>query len=407
MIKVLVAGQTPPPYGGQAVIIEQFVRSKLADVQLIHVRMGFSSDMKEVGRVRFSKITSLISLICRIYYCRIVHGTRIFHYPPGGPDKVPMYRDIAILLATRWLFDKTILHFHAGGVSELYPQLPRWQQWLFRRAFYGADAAIRISDLNPPDGERMKAKRDYVVPYGIQDCCPAGILPRAVVETSAERPLKILFVGIICESKGIWVLLDACQRLAARGIPFVLEIMGQPHDEQFLARTKELIVEKNLQEHVRFLGVLTGRDKWDAYARADVFCMPTFFNCETFGLVFAEAMCMGLPTVGTQWRGVPSVVADGETGFLVEIKDPEAVADRLAQLAADGALRVRMGQAGRAKFEREFILQRDLERMREVLLEVAGEMPGTSAARQPALSETSAALPPMPHRRVETRETIA
>ena len=141
MLKVLVVGQTPPPYGGQAIMISRFVNCKMSDVSLIHARMGFSAHMNEVGRVRFSKITHMLGLIARIIYHRVVSGAQILYYPPAGPDRVPMFRDFVILISTRWLFDKTIFHYHSGGISELYDQLPRWQQWLFRRAYFGADAA--------------------------------------------------------------------------------------------------------------------------------------------------------------------------------------------------------------------------------------------------------------------------
>ncbi len=133
--KVLVVGQTPPPFHGQAFMIESFVTSELANVQLIHVRMKFSSHVNDLGRIRVSKILHLFGLVARIIYHRFADGVRILYYPPAGSYHVPMYRDIFILNCTRWLFDKTVFHFHAGGVSEMYDRLPAWQRWLYRRAF--------------------------------------------------------------------------------------------------------------------------------------------------------------------------------------------------------------------------------------------------------------------------------
>jgi glycosyltransferase involved in cell wall biosynthesis len=168
------------------------------------------------------------------------------------------------------------------------------------------------------------------------------------------------------------VLVEACGKLADAGVPFRLEVMGQCQEPQFVARLHARIAELNLQDKIHFLGVLTGDEKFAAFARAEVFCMPTFFECETFGLVFVEAMAYGLPVVATRWRGVPSIVDEGETGFLVDIRDPSAVADRLAILADDPDLRRRMGLAGRDKFEREYVWQRHADRMRELFLEVDG-----------------------------------
>src|SRR4029078_4601990 len=98
MVKVIVVGQSPPPHGGQAIMIGQFVKSKMPGVKLIHVRMGFSSHMNEVGRVRISKVMHMLGLIARIVYHRFASRARILYYPPAGPDRVPMYRDFIILI---------------------------------------------------------------------------------------------------------------------------------------------------------------------------------------------------------------------------------------------------------------------------------------------------------------------
>ena len=63
------------------------------------------------------------------------------------------------------------------------------------------------------------------------------------------------------------------------------------------ARVKEL----GLENHVQFLGMLTGDAKFAAYARADVFSMPTFYESEAFPVVLLEAMAYGLPIVATRW----------------------------------------------------------------------------------------------------------
>ncbi len=261
-VKVLVVGQTPPPYHGQAIMIERLVRGRFVRVQLFHVRMAFSDSIGEVGRFRISKIFHLVGVIARIIYCRLVHRPTILCYPPAGPNRTPLYRDLAILLCTRWLFPHTILYFHAGGVSELYPQLSRPLQWLFRRALFNADAAIRISLGSPPDPQALQARRQYVVPNGIEDEFERFAAQRAhtqsarpethlvahaasklintqngstysesntlVLEKASDAPpLRILFVGMLTESKGLLVLIDACKSLAARGVPFELNIAGQ------------------------------------------------------------------------------------------------------------------------------------------------------------------------------------
>jgi glycosyltransferase involved in cell wall biosynthesis len=275
-----------------------------------------------------------------------------------------------VLTLTRWMFNKTVFHFHLAGISELYVRLPGWQRWLFRRAYFGADASIRLSEFNPEDGRRLEAKRHFVVANGIDDPCPELTGVRTPAAITAENPLKILFVAILYESKGLMVLVDACGKLAERGVPFVLEVMGNWQSEEYAARVHKRIDELDIGDRVRFLGRVIGDEKFAPYRNADVFCFPTFFHCEALPVVLLEATACGLPVVATRWRGIPSIVDDGETGFLVEPHDADAVAERLTQLADSPELRERMGAAGRKKFTREYTVSRHLEAMRSVFLEV-------------------------------------
>jgi glycosyltransferase involved in cell wall biosynthesis len=98
-----------------------------------------------------------------------------------------------------------------------------------------------------------------------------------------------------------------------------------------------------------------------------VLCFPTYFASETSGLVVVEAMSCSLPVVATHWRGLGEIVDDGHDGFLVAIKDPVSLADRLEQLLADPQLRADMGKAGRRKYECRFTLDAFGQRLRQQL----------------------------------------
>jgi glycosyltransferase involved in cell wall biosynthesis len=260
-------------------------------------------------------------------------------------------RDMVVLLATRWMFRATILHFHAGGISDLYPRLPGWLRPIFRLAYFHAEAGIRISELNPPDAAALRSRREFIIPCGISDFRPQGW-------TREGRPIpeapRILFVGMLCESKGVLDLLAACGRLRKRGLRFSLDVMGRFERPEFERRARALAAELGLEGNVSWLGALSGAEKAAAFAAADLFCFPTYYECETFGIVVLEAMCFGLPVVATRWRGLPAVIADGASGYLVEVRDVEALADRLALLLQDPERRGSMGRKGRERFERDF-----------------------------------------------------
>jgi glycosyltransferase involved in cell wall biosynthesis len=355
--KIVFVGQTPPPYGGQAIMIEKILAGSYGDVRLYHVRMAFSKDMDELGKASVYKVIHLVSVIAKIYFLRVFRNANILYYPPAGPDRVPIMKDIAILVATRWLFKKTIFHFHAGGVSEMRPQ-SRLAGLLFRLAYYHADCAILLSELNPPDGKKLRAKAEIIIPYGIEDYARDINIHRPV-----SPKVKILFVAVLKESKGVLVLLDAAKQLKLNGIPFDIEIMGRFESEDFKRITLERIDRYKLQNDVKFLGVLTGSEKFSAFRRADIFCFPTFFESETFGVVLLEAMQFSLPIVTTAWRGIPSVVKDGLNGFLVNPRDADALALQLTALILNPSMRAKMGKAGRASFVANYTLDKFQYRM--------------------------------------------
>jgi glycosyltransferase involved in cell wall biosynthesis len=81
------------------------------------------------------------------------------------------------------------------------------------------------------------------------------------------------------------------------------------------------------------------------YQNADILAVPTLADC--FSLAAIEAMACGLPVITTAVGGIPEIVMDGETGFLVAPGDPQQTLDAIRMLVADAALRRRLGQAGR------------------------------------------------------------
>jgi glycosyltransferase involved in cell wall biosynthesis len=360
-LRIVVVGQTPPPYGGQATMIKRIIEGSYDGVALYHVRMAFSREMDELGRLSLRKFVLLFVLIADIAWTRLRTGATVLYFPPSHLDRVTIYRDIAVLLSTRWLFRKTVFQFHSGGFSEVYPQLPGWLRWLVRRAYFGADLGIRASEFAPEDPATLQARREEIVPYGIEDA-PQELRRRAAVLRTGRPPI-ILFAAVLRESKGVLVLLDACSRLRRAGVAFELELMGHFASDEFERQVHDEARAGGIDEIVRCLGVLTGEQLNEAFARASVFCFPTFFESEALPIVLLHALQFGLPVVATRWRGIPSEVRDGWNGYLVPIRDAEAVAERLELLLRDPAGAAEMGARGRDLFEESFSLDAFQRRM--------------------------------------------
>jgi glycosyltransferase involved in cell wall biosynthesis len=113
---------------------------------------------------------------------------------------------------------------------------------------------------------------------------------------------------------------------------------------------------------VEFLG---WRDDVEALLhRWDVFVMPSLE--EGFGIAALEAMAAGLPVVATAVGGIPELVKDGETGWLVPPADPQALAGRLRSLLRDSGLRQAMGIAGHSRAQDHFSMDRMVENVSKI-----------------------------------------
>ena len=347
-------------------MIEALLKGTYTKVQLFHVRLAFSEDMESVGKFAVRKLWILFTTIVRIWIARFRYRTPVLYYPPSGPNKVPVLRDIILLNAVRWMFSKTVFHFHAGGVSAFAQELPAPFRPLFNMAYRKPALAIRTAPQNPEDGIALGARKSIVVPNGLPDM--RGTV--AEMTAASGEPLTILFCGVLIPSKGVGVLLNAFQRIVSQGANVRLELMGKWGVDVFKHEMETFVSDHDLTGRVRFLGVKRDNEKWAHFAGCDIFCFPSYFEAESFGLVLAEAMQFAKPVVTTNWRGIPSVAEDGVNGFTVPIQDPDAVADRLMRLVRDPDLRQRMGREGRRIFEERFTLERFHRNMENALASV-------------------------------------
>jgi glycosyltransferase involved in cell wall biosynthesis len=364
-VKLLIVGQTPPPYVGQMLILESLVNADYRELDVYHTRMNYSQRVDQIGRVRLRKMFHLVRVIVESTYKIFRHRIDVIYYPPGA-DTVPVLRDIATLMVLRRYRRKLILAFHASGVSEHVSSWRGIAGWVFRKAFFFPDAAIQKSSLNPPDGQFLKAAAIYTVPNGLpdefrrfQNVKPVNLVP------------VILFVGLMKEEKGVGVLVEAARLLRQRGLRFRIEFVGEFCDEPYRQQLLRQVEQEKLADCIHIFGRRVGDEKWAHFRRADIFCFPSHYRAESFGNVLVEAMMFQLPIVSTNWRGIPDIVKDGVTGFLTPVNDPAATAERLAQLLLDEPKRASMGRKGRQRYLELFTLENYVRRTEKVVLEVA------------------------------------
>jgi len=170
-----------------------------------------------------------------------------------------------------------------------------------------------------------------------------------------DRPV-VVCVSRLVERKGQDMLIRSLPGVRARVPDAALLIVGDgPHRGALQRLTDEL----GLRDAVVFAGAKPWAELPPYFAAGDVFAMPTRtrkagFEVEGLGIVYLEGSATGLPVVAGDSGGAPDAVQDGTTGYVVDGRSAEAIADKVSTLLLDKELAARMGAAGRRWVEREW-----------------------------------------------------
>jgi glycosyltransferase involved in cell wall biosynthesis len=251
------------------------------------------------------------------------------HQTRSTPSRISAF----IARATRTPVVTTDHGLGGGGWAGLLPRL--------------FDGFLTVS-RNSAEVLRAPAAKTHVV-YG-------GVDTERFHPGSDERR-GVLFVGRITPHKGI----DRLLRALPAGTP--LTIAGTSgHDRREPERSYPDLLRALATDDVTFAGAVPEADLPDLYRRAEVFVLPSVHGTvygkvvaisELLGLSLLEAMASGTPVIASRIGGLPEVVRDGETGYLVTPDDVDELRDRTAALVGNPSRARRMGEAGR-----ELVLER-------------------------------------------------
>lgn len=240
------------------------------------------------------------------------------------------------------------------------------------------DRVIVVADAQARTFEDVLATprtKMTVVPNGIETCAFAtadGAAVRAELGIPKHAPVAGMVTSFFeYERAGDFV--RAAGDVVARVPDTHFVIVGDRHPvtdaaaDEVRRRVVALVRERGLGGRVHLVGFR--EDVPAVLAALDVFVLPA--RSKVFGLVIVEAMAAGKPVVATAGGGVPEIVVDGQTGILVPPLEPTRLAEALDVLLGDGALRARMGRAGRCRAESHFsattMASRTMEVYRELL----------------------------------------
>lgn len=360
---VLVFGKLPPPYIGPSVATQILLRSKLREeFDIVHFDLSDHRNYKTLGKIDLMNFW----IAFRQYFLLPWYLARYrpdLVYMPFGQTTVSYYRDSVFLLLIKLFRKKVVCHLRGGNFDNWYRGASAFTRWYVRRIHSLVDAQIILGEnLRHLFNWLMPDSRIFVVPNG-------GNFPIPEVR-KRDGIFRALFLGNLLESKGVVDFLKASEIIALSGYRDTEFVLAGENRE---ARTVEFI-DRFIREHpdvrVRMPGPLTGEDKFRLLAECDVLVFPTYYVNEGHPWVIVESMAAGLPVISTDHAAIPETVSDGENGFLVPKKDPEAIAEKVIRLIEDPELRERMGKRSREIYREKFTEEIMVEKMSSVFHKV-------------------------------------
>ncbi|MCK4820898.1 glycosyltransferase, partial [bacterium] len=196
------------------------------------------------------------------------------------------------------------------------------------------------------------------------------------VERTSKDTIKIFLVGRFVEKKGITYAIKAVSEVLKEYQNVELRIIG---DGSLKEDIDNLINTLNLKGKVITLGSQPQSEVLKEMKDADIFLLPsvTAENGDREGVPVSimEAQATGLPVVSTLHTGVPEVVIDGKTGFLVPEKDTYALAERLKELIKNPALRANMGKEGREYIKVNYNHKKEMKQLEHLLKDLIKDKP--------------------------------
>ncbi len=215
---------------------------------------------------------------------------------------------------------------------------------------------LREADIIMTQSKRsIQALEDLGLALRRVEVVPGGVVVPAEVSAMPDA-FRVGYVGVVGPDKGLIYLIDAWGRLGLKDAMLVMA--GEDTD-----KLDSLIGENADKADYNLMGYIP--DTKEVYENITVYCQPSV--TEGFGLPVLEAMAHGKPVIVSEGAGASELIEDGVDGFVVPIRDVDAIADRILYFYRDASAVERMGKAARKKAEQYTWLRAKSEYERLIL----------------------------------------
>lgn len=316
--QILLMGPVGPPYTGQSVAFTTIVSSYKR-------RNDYRSIIVDISTK--NGVFSGISLILKISRLLLINRIDVVYFTCSR-SFLGSLRDIVLLFWTRVFKIKTVNHLHGGDFRMFYSNSRPLYKKILKWCYEKVDTSIvLINGMETlfSDFPQMKVK--------IVSNSYDSLLDNFPEEKKQISPvLKFLYLSNIMESKGILNLLDAFEDLLRVNKVCYLSIAGDFISDyisskdlikaKFLLKYNEL--KQKYPDHIEYIGVVKGSEKYDLLWDSDIFILPTYHRTEAFPISILEALRTGNYIIATKHNFIPQIVTE-KNGLLVQPNSVESL----------------------------------------------------------------------------------
>jgi glycosyltransferase involved in cell wall biosynthesis len=264
--------------------------------------------------------------------------------------------ELSLSLLPRRMLPAKVIRMHGGHhffAHDLGHKRKAVRSWLERRSFRNADSLCAVSQhvaRTTSELLELRQRNIEILPN------PVDTVHFAPQPNVSEVPCRIMFVGTICEKKGVRQLLAAMPAILQRDPRVHLQLVGRDWYDPVTGEnyTDEMrrIAAGLGPGRVNFVGTVKNSELPKLLATAAVCVMPS--HAEAMSLTWLEALSVGRAVVASRIGPGPEVVEDGVSGLLCDPQDPQSIASCVSSLIASPELRSRLGKAARKRVLERF-----------------------------------------------------
>jgi glycosyltransferase involved in cell wall biosynthesis len=325
--------------------------------QLTHINTRFVNAVSELEKFNLTKCFLLLKYLAQLIVALVVKRPHwIIVCPAFSPGA--FLKDSIYTVVCAKLFRRNVIWWaHAWGFRRLYDGSRVWFQSYMRWVSAQVSCVVTVGSRQPNDFALAFASEKL---FTIN--CGVPVEQYSLSRFQDRSGVRVLYFANLEVTKGWRVLLRAAQKVCGLRTNIGFDFYGNPTENSSPEDIRRAFETTGYTDRIVYHGPAYGHEKHLAFERADIFCFPTFFRFETFGIVNLEAMNAGLPIITTNHASIPDAVVDGRGGFLVPKEDSEALLSAILRLADDPNLRQHMGEYNQQRFVDHFTVEKFAER---------------------------------------------